>query len=58
MTSKYCGLCRRRHYVQAVPEYDTPRRETTRDVAVGLISWVLILAAYYAAIAWVWANHV
>jgi hypothetical protein len=53
MTSKWCGLCQRRHYFQAEPEIAAPRRETPRDVAVGIIAWGVVLAAYFLALAWV-----
>jgi hypothetical protein len=51
MTTRYCGLCRRRHYFQAAP-VAAPRRETPRDVAVGIIAWAVVLAAYFLALAW------
>jgi hypothetical protein len=52
MTHKYCGLCQRRHYYQAHPEFTAPRRETAKDAAVALISWGVVLAAYFLAMAW------
>lgn len=55
MTARYCGLCKRRHYVQAVPEFDAPRRETPRDVLIASLSWAVVLGAYFMAMAWVWS---
>ena len=53
MTEKWCGICQRRHWYQAVPEYDGPRRETARDFWLAALTWGMVIVAYVSVGLWV-----
>ena len=56
MTEKWCGLCRRRHWYQAHPEFTAPRRETLTDFLLAAFVWGLVAFAYVSVGVWVWTH--
>lgn len=55
MIEKWCGICQRRHVLQATPEWSAPRRETPRDILLARATWGLVVAAYVMGGYAVWA---